>query len=305
MLVLDFFEITRDERDQVVGMGFFLRPVDRHQPGRRVFLLGNQPSVRQHGHSGGHAAGDFRRELFVRRIETRIPVPRLDLFALGKQVGVTFPVTHLGSAKVKPLRRLRVITDGHARFFVRWNRPGKSDDYLFRGHLPGLDFFRGGDRMNRQVHGVQLQLLDRFGDGLESDGRPAFDRALLEVRRHVERQMQHVHLAVRRVLAVLGRLERRQEPAGFEAFDGARFRLGAESNRINERSDKEQAKKLFHGSFRCGFISQKILDLTMAGNRLTLPGSRVLIPVVFATVPDEYATADGQLLNKFDSLHAT
>ena len=39
VFVLDFFEIAGDERDQVVGVRFVLRPVDRHQPRHRVLLL--------------------------------------------------------------------------------------------------------------------------------------------------------------------------------------------------------------------------------------------------------------------------
>ena len=39
VFVLDFFEKAGHERDQVVGMGFVLRPVNRHQPRHRVLLL--------------------------------------------------------------------------------------------------------------------------------------------------------------------------------------------------------------------------------------------------------------------------
>ena len=175
-------------------------------------------------------------------------MPRLDLFTLSEQVRVAFLVAHLRSAKVKPLFRLRVVGDGHLRFLVRWNRLGESDDHFFIGHLIGLDFFRGGDGMDLQVHGIEFQFLDRSGDGFESNDRLALDGAQFEVRRDIQRQVQSVNLAVGRVFPVRGRVDRRQKGGGLEALDGGPFRLGAGEERkpTNSVNNDDQANNFIH-----------------------------------------------------------
>ena len=50
---------------------------------------------------------------------------------------------------------------------------------------------------------------------------------------------------------------------------------------------------------------EKILDLTMARDRLAQARTRVLIPIVFATVANEHAAHRGELLKKLDPLHGT
>ena len=191
-------------------------------------------------------------------------MPRLDLFALSKQVRVAFLVAHLRSAKVKPLFRLRVVGNGHGRFLVRWNRLGESDDHFFIGHLIGLDLFRGGDGMDLQVHGVEFQFLDRSGDGFESNRRLALDGALLEVRRDLQRQVQSVNLAVGRVFPVRGRVDRRQKGGGLEALEGGPLRLRANSSRKNERSEDDGVENSFHASIPAAFAFTRSRRITEA-----------------------------------------
>ena len=82
ILVLQLLEITRRQRDQVVRVRFLLRPVQRHQAGRRVLLLRDLPAVGKHRHSLRHVAGDLRGELRVRGVIAREPMPVLDGLAL-------------------------------------------------------------------------------------------------------------------------------------------------------------------------------------------------------------------------------
>ena len=54
----------------------------------------------------------------------------------------------------------------------------------------------------------------------------ALDRPPLEVRRHLQLQMQHLHLAIGRILAGIGRINRRQEMGRLEALDGLGLGIG-------------------------------------------------------------------------------
>ena len=169
MLVLDLLEITGQQRHQIRDMRFVLPPAHRHQASVSVFLFRNEFAVGQHRHAFRHAAGDLGGELFIRRIEARIPMPRLNGFALRKKMRVALFVAHFRRAEIKPLLWLGLIGNGDTGFLVRRNGLGKSDHDFFVGHLLGLDLLGGGDGLNIQIDRVEPEFLKGLGNRFEGE----------------------------------------------------------------------------------------------------------------------------------------
>ena len=117
-------------------------------------------------------------------------MPRLDLFTLREQMRVALFVPHFRRAEVKSLRRLGLVADRDTPFLVGGNRIGERDDHVVMRHLVALNGFGGRHGADVEVDTIEFQFADRFGDGLEADRGCAFDRALFEIRRDIQRQVQ-------------------------------------------------------------------------------------------------------------------
>ena len=204
VLVLDPLEIAGHQRDEIIGVGLFLGPVEGDQSGDGVLGFGNQSPVGDHSHAVGNMAGHLGGEFFVGRVKTGVPMTRLDGLALGEQMGVAFLVAHLGRAEIKSEIGLRVVGDGDRGLAVRRHRSCEGDDEMVARDLPGLNLLGGGDGMNIQAHRVERQFTGRFDDRFEADDGRGLDRPLLEIRRHVQDEMQNLDLLVGGVFAMVG-----------------------------------------------------------------------------------------------------
>ena len=203
VLVLDFLQLPGDQRDEVVHVWLLLHPMKRREPAR-AGLRGDLPTIRERDHASRHAAGHLAGELLDRMVERRKPMPRLARLALRPQMRLG--VTHLRRAEVEAFARLGGILHRHARLLPDRNRGREGEDKLAVGDLMGGQLLRAGHRRDTQLDGVQPQLFERGGDGLEGERGGAGDGAGLEVRRHVEREVEDVHAAVGGVFAVGGRI---------------------------------------------------------------------------------------------------
>ena len=113
-------------------------------------------------------------------------------------------VAHFGRAKVKSLLWFGAIGDNNHRFLICRNRRIKRHHNFFARILVAGDFGRRCQRRNRKIDRIELQLRQSFGDRLESNRRFGRNRALFEIRRHIQRQMQDVHQAARRIFQRAG-----------------------------------------------------------------------------------------------------
>ena len=100
---------------------------------------------------------------------------------------------------------------------------GEGHDHLLVSGLVGLDFFGSRDRAHIQVHGIELEFLERCDHRFKPERGSGRDRALFEVGRDVQCKVHHLDRAVRRIFAVVRRINRRQEAGGFHASDGGGF----------------------------------------------------------------------------------
>ena len=188
VLVLDAFEITGDERHEVIGVGLVLRPMKSGQAGG-ILVAGKQAAIGKDGHAVGNVAGDFGGEFFVGSVGTRIPVAVVNGFALGEKMFVARQIAHFRGAEVEALFGLGAVTDGKTGFLAGGNGIGKIDDEAVFVDLPGLNLFAGIHGEDGHVGGVQ------FHFGLAGDG------ALLEIGRDVQAYMEETGVSVRGVLA--------------------------------------------------------------------------------------------------------
>ena len=218
MPVLDLLELSGDQCDQVVGVRFFLGPMKGYQSRSRVPLFRDEYSIGNNGHPLRHVAGHLCGQFFVWRIKARIPVAGIDRFALAEEVGFTRLIAHFWCAEVQALGRFTRIGNGHSGLAIGGNRRRKGHHHLAIGRLPSPDGFCGGDRLNRQFHGVELQFGDGLLVGLEAECGPPHDGPGLKIRGDIECQMPDADLAVRGVTPVQRGIGRREKRGGFDAL---------------------------------------------------------------------------------------
>lgn len=215
---LETLEVTGDERDEIIDVRFFLTPLDHSQLGFLVNRIGDLAAVGEGGHAVRHAAGHARGEKFVRRIEAREPVPRLDRFALCPDVSIAGVVAHLRSAEVESFFWFGLVGDGELGL-RRWGDwLGEGDDQRPVGVLPRGDLGAAGDCVNLEVVRVEPQLAKRLEDRLKRERRRAGHAPVFEVGRDVEVEMLDVHRPIRGV-ALRRRVDAGPDAGGVPAVE--------------------------------------------------------------------------------------
>ena len=233
---LKTLEVAGDERDEIIDVRFFLTPLDHAQLGFIVNRIGDLAAVGEGGHALRYAAGHARGEKFVRCIEAREPVPRLDRFALCPDVSIAGVVAHLRSAEVESFFWFGLVGDGELGL-RRWGDwLGEGDNQCPVGVLPRGDLGAAGNFVNFEVVRVEPQLAKRLEDRLKRKRRRACYAPFFEVRRDVEVEMLDVHRPIRGV-ALRRRVDAGPDAGGVPAVEAVNMLFRPDQLRLAKRHD--------------------------------------------------------------------
>ena len=257
-------KMTGREGNQVVHMRLFLLPMPRRQTARpggpsRQAAIGN--NLHALGHMAGHLAG----EPFVRVIITGKPVAVVLRLALAPDLGIPGRITLLRSTEVQAIFRLSMIGNGDTRLLAGLHRGGEVHQQLVLRHLPVCDLHPGrGDLIDRQIHRIQRESAQRLCDGGKGNRHRPPDRAGLEIRSDVQRQMVDIHQPVAGIFAArLDLPAHRQEQVLLPAISHTLFLPHREGRGQQGRSDTENV----------GFHAGRITHATPLCNGQRSPGN--------------------------------